>query len=117
MPFLTIFPKTSRSPTATKNNNCKRIPSHRDVLIYKLLTIPLRKRKLGVLVKKLFASRCIVNAFHHPRNVGRTAPAYHARIMMNFKRISMLPRLASKKEESVIAASHKKDAIVKNRIA
>lgn len=117
MPFLTISRKISRSHSASKNNKFKKILSHSGALLYKPLPIQLRKRKLVVHVKKLFALRCIVNAFHHLRSAGKNVPASHAKIMMNIKKIFMLLKLVSKREESEIVVYLKRGATVKNLIA
>ena len=74
----------------------------------------LRKRKTDVLVKKLFALRCTVSVFLHPRNAGRTVLVFHAKTKTNFKRISTPQKLVSKRVVFAIVAYRKKDVTVKN---
>lgn len=116
MPFPSISTKTLISHRVIKSKNPPRTLSPRSAPMFKLLTIPLKKRKSDVHVKKLSASRCIANALLRRKNVGRTVPAYPVKITMNSKKTSMRPRPASRKEAFVIVVYLKKDAIVKNHI-
>lgn len=117
MPFPIISPRTSRYHSQNQKINPTMIRLQRDAHSYKPHKIHPRKRRLAAHAKKHSASRCTANAFHHPRNAGRIAPASPVKTTMNSNRTSTQPKPASKREESATVVYLKKDAIAKNHIA